>query len=103
MFSFVRDAVGSDQAADNFRFIVSNRKFVQRPNRTGNKKYDLARSHQHDVAAFQTKAGVDNCVASAGWQVESFRVLALIVRGGNTDMKRAGVMRRPPNGINQPG
>ncbi len=99
---FVGDAAGAGQAADDLSFIISDRKLVQRTNRTRDKKRDVARAHEHHIAAFETKAGVDDCVAGVRRQTVSFLVLARVDGGRDADVQRARTMRRFAREVGQP-
>jgi hypothetical protein len=65
---FISHAAGSDQTSDRFPFVVSDREFVERSNRAGYEKDDVAGPHQNNVATLQPKPRVDYRVAGVGWQ-----------------------------------
>src|SRR2546430_508923 len=60
IISLIGDSTSTPQTADNLPFIVSNRKFIERAHRACDEQYDVAGSHQNDIASLQTKAGVDD-------------------------------------------
>ncbi len=92
ILSLIGDATRSGQASDDFALVVRDREFVERTHGSRNEQNDIARSHQHDVSTLQTKARVDDCVASVERQLVQFHMLDLVTCRRNTDMETAGVV-----------
>src|SRR6185369_3634903 len=63
IFRLIGDAAGAFEAADDLALVVCDREFVERAHRAGDEQYNVARAHEHDVAALQAEARVNQSVA----------------------------------------
>src|ERR1700730_6491689 len=78
VFDFIGNAAGLSQTANDFAFVVRDRELIQRAHCPCDEEHNIARPHQHDVAPFQTKAGIDQHVAGVGRQAVTLPVVSFV-------------------------